>query len=247
MITITSLVKIRSNAAILDDLSLTVARGEVAVIIGPSGGGKSTLLRCINALEPFEGGSVTVEDITLIPESSGKPARRDVLELRRKVGMVFQQFNLFPHMSILANVTAGPLYALGTPRAEAEVRARELLKRVGLADKEKARPAQLSGGQQQRVAIARALAVNPKAILFDEPTSALDPKMADEVLGVMTDLARGGQTMIVVTHAMSFARRAASKIVVLNAGKVAESGPPEQIFSHPREEVTRSLVARSGA
>jgi ABC-type polar amino acid transport system ATPase subunit len=211
-------------------------------VIGPSGGGKSTLLRCINGLESFEGGSIRVDDIALEPNNKPLATKQQLMNLRRKIGMVFQQFNLFPHMTALQNVMSGPLYALRQSRHQAEPAARELLKRVGLAEKADSRPDQLSGGQQQRVAIARALAVNPAAILFDEPTSALDPKMADEVLGVITDLAKSGQTMIVVTHAMHFARRVAHQVHVMSCGKVAESGPPEQVFADPRHQVTREFL-----
>jgi polar amino acid transport system ATP-binding protein len=242
MISVTELRKSHGSHLVLDGVTLAVRRGEVAAVIGPSGGGKSTLLRCINALEAFEGGTIKVDDIALEANGSPRPSKQLLMALRRKIGMVFQQFNLFPHMSALHNVMSGPLYALGQTRSEAEPAARELLNRVGLAEKAEARPDQLSGGQMQRVAIARALAVNPAAILFDEPTSALDPKMADEVLSVITDLAKSGQTMIVVTHAMHFARRVAHQVHVMSAGKVAESGPPEQLFADPRHEVTRELL-----
>jgi ABC-type polar amino acid transport system ATPase subunit len=245
LITITELVKKHDELTVLDGVSLEVQCGEVAAILGPSGGGKSTLLRCINALEPFQRGRVVVEDLSFEANGGAKPPRNLLLKLRRKVGMVFQSFNLFPHMTALQNVMAGPRYVLHQPWEQAESRARELLDRVGLADKAAARPEQLSGGQQQRVAIARALAVNPSAILFDEPTSALDPRMADEVLGVITDLAKAGQTMIVVTHAMHFARRVSHRIHLMDAGKVIESGPPEQVFAEPRHEVTRVFLRQA--
>lgn len=240
MISVANLQKFHASALILDGVSLNVAKGEVAAVIGPSGGGKSTLLRCINGLEAFTAGTIQVDDVAL--ESNGTPSKPLLLKLRRKIGMVFQQFNLFPHMTALQNVMSGPLYTLGQSRREAERAARDLLKRVGLADKADSRPDQLSGGQQQRVAIARALAVNPLAILFDEPTSALDPKMADEVLGVIADLARAGQTMIVVTHAMHFARRVAHQVHVMSDAKIVESGASEQIFADPRHEVTRAFL-----
>jgi ABC-type polar amino acid transport system ATPase subunit len=245
MIEIRDLVKNHDSLRVLDGVSLRVRRGEVAVVVGPSGGGKSTLLRCINGLETFQQGEVRVDDIVL--RQNGLAAARDanLRRLRRRVGMVFQQFHLFPHLRVLTNVMAGPLWTLHQPRDEAEATARHLLERVGLADKLDAWPEQLSGGQQQRVAIARALAMKPEAILFDEPTSALDPRMAGEVLRVIADLASEGQTMIVVTHAMSFARRVAHTVHVMHAGRVAESGPPQQIFEHSQQAVTRSFLAQA--
>jgi ABC-type polar amino acid transport system ATPase subunit len=245
MIEVRDLVKNHHPLRVLDGVSLTVRRGEVAVVVGPSGGGKSTLLRCINGLETFEQGEVRVEDIVLRPNASNAGRDDGLRQLRRRVGMVFQQFHLFPHLCVLDNVMSGPLWALGRPRDEAETTARHLLERVGLADKIDAWPGQLSGGQQQRVAIARALAMKPEAILFDEPTSALDPRMAGEVLRVIADLAGSGQTMIVVTHAMSFARRVAHTVHVMHDGRIAESGPPEQIFGQPCQEVTRSFLAQA--
>jgi ABC-type polar amino acid transport system ATPase subunit len=224
---------------VLRGVSLTVRHGEVAAVVGPSGGGKSTLLRCVNGLEQFEYGDIRVKELTLRP---GRVSSDLLRSLRGCVGMVFQQFHLFPHLSVLDNVLSGPLWAQNRRREESEPEALALLERVGLRDKVSARPEQLSGGQQQRVAIARALAVKPEAILFDEPTSALDPRMANEVLGVMADLARAGQTMIVVTHAMSFARKVAHTVHVMHEGGVAESGPPEQIFGEPRTDVTRLFL-----
>jgi ABC-type polar amino acid transport system ATPase subunit len=245
MIEVRELEKNHSALRVLNGVSLIVRRGEVAVIIGPSGGGKSTLLRCINGLETFEEGEVRVDNIVLRPNGS-ELGRADALrQLRRRVGMVFQQFHLFPHLRVLANVMSGPLWALGQQEDEAEVLARHLLGRVGLADKIDAWPEQLSGGQQQRVAIARALAMKPEAILFDEPTSALDPRMASEVLRVIADLAGEGQTMVVVTHATSFARRVADTVHVMHAGRIAESGPPEQIFGQPRQETTRAFLTEA--
>lgn len=245
MIAVSNLVKRHADSLILNGVSLDVNKGEVAAIIGPSGGGKSTLLRCINALESFEDGVIRVDDITLEANGKAHTSKQLLMKLRGKIGMVFQQFNLFPHMNALQNVMSGPIYALGQSRAQAEPEARELLKRVGLAEKANSRPDQLSGGQQQRVAIARALAVNPAAILFDEPTSALDPKMADEVMGVIVDLAKSGQTMIVVTHAMHFARRVSHHVHVMSAGIVAEHGPSEQVFADPRHEVTREFLKQA--
>jgi polar amino acid transport system ATP-binding protein len=242
MIAVADLKKTHGRSVVLDGVCLDVKRGEVAAVIGPSGGGKSTLLRCINALEPFQAGRISVEDLHLEPEGPIRPAKHLHLLLRRKVGMVFQQFNLFPHMTALQNVMSGPLYVLGHSKDQAQTTAKELLGRVGLADKGNTKPDQLSGGQQQRVAIARALAVNPLAILFDEPTSALDPKMADEVLGVIINLAKAGQTMIVVTHAMQFARRLAHQVHVMHGGKIVESGPPARVFAEPQHEVTREFL-----
>jgi ABC-type polar amino acid transport system ATPase subunit len=245
MISIRGLVKNHGPLRVLDGVDLKVERGEVAVVIGPSGGGKSTLLRCINGLEAFQEGEVAVDGLRLVPETTGSASSQTLCQLRRRVGMVFQQFHLFPHMSVLDNVLSGPLYVLGRRRDEMEGEARQLLARVGLADKLQARAEELSGGQQQRVAIARALAMKPDAILFDEPTSALDPRMAAEVLSVMTDLARSGQTMIVVTHAMGFARQVARTVHVMHEGRVAESGPPEQIFENPQQEVTRAFLCEA--
>src|SRR3954471_5053936 len=243
MIEVKNLIKDHGPLRVLDGVSLSVCRGEVATVIGPSGGGKSTLLRCINGLESFQGGEVKVQDITLRPDDVQRASGQTLLGLRRRVGMVFQQFNLFPHMTVLDNVLIGPRLALNESREEAIPRARELLDRVGLSDKLAARPENLSDGQQQRVAIARALAVKPEAILFDEPTSALDPRMAGEVLAVIADLARQGQTMVVVTHAMGFARNVATTVHVMHAGRVAESGPPGQVFDDPRSDVTRHFLS----
>jgi ABC-type polar amino acid transport system ATPase subunit len=229
VIEVRGVVKAFGGARVLDGATLTVRDGEVTALVGPSGGGKSTLLRCVNGLEPFDGGTIAVGDVTLVGGKS--PAAADLLRLRRRVGMVFQQFHLFPHLSVIENVLAGPVYALGQHRDAATPRAKELLERVGLADKLDARPSGLSGGQQQRVAIARALAVNPAAILFDEPTSALDPHMAGEVLAVMRDLARSGMTMIVVSHDMGFVRQATT-VHRMAAGKVVASGPPAEVL-HP--------------
>jgi ABC-type polar amino acid transport system ATPase subunit len=223
VITVTKLRKSHGDQTILDGVCLTISKGEVAAVVGPSGGGKSTLLRCMNALEPFQGGRIDVDGLSLQPITNGRPPRSTLLALRRKVGMVFQQFNLFPHMTALENVMSGPRYSLGKSRTEAEKIARPLLEKVGLAQKAESRPDQLSGGQQQRVAIARALAVNPAVILFDEPTSALDPEMAAEVMAVILDLAKEGQTMVVVTHSEEFRRRAHT-VHVLEHGKLVLSG-----------------------
>jgi glutamate transport system ATP-binding protein len=217
---------------VLKDIDLAVAEREVVVVIGPSGSGKSTLCRTINRLEPIDSGTIRLEGRPLPLEG------RALAELRSDVGMVFQSFNLFSHKTVLQNVTLGPLRVRGRPKAEAERRARELLKRVGVANKADKYPAQLSGGQQQRVAIARALAMDPKLMLFDEPTSALDPEMINEVLEVMTTLARDGMTMIVVTHEMGFARRAANRVVFMDEGRIVEERPPEEFFTDP--ETTRA-------
>jgi polar amino acid transport system ATP-binding protein len=247
MIEACGLVKWHGALEVLRGIDLRVDRGEVAAIIGPSGGGKSTFLRCLNGLERFQGGSVTVGGLTLDGATDQKLREPSLRAIRRRVGMVFQQFHLFPHRSVLENVTEGPIHVLGLGRDEAEARAVALLDRVGLSDKLRAAPRQLSGGQQQRVAIARALAMEPEAILFDEPTSALDPRMTAEVLAVMTDLARDGQTMIVVTHAMSFARQVAHTVHVFGGGLVVESGPPGQIFEAPHDTTTRAFLAEAVA
>ncbi|MFV0446837.1 MAG: amino acid ABC transporter ATP-binding protein [Planctomycetaceae bacterium] len=242
MIALHNITKRYGQSEVLRGVNLSVARGEVCVLLGPSGGGKSTLLRTINGLETFQAGTIDVDGIQLGPEAG--PERDAALaRIRRRVGMVFQQFNLFPHRSVLENVLEAPLHVLGRPEAEARIEARQLLQRVGLGGKCDARPTSLSGGQQQRVAIARALAMHPDAILFDEPTSALDPRMTAEVVAVMSDLAKSGQTMIVVTHGMSFARSVAHQVHILHAGRIAESGPPDQIFDAPREAVTREFLA----
>jgi ABC-type polar amino acid transport system ATPase subunit len=245
MITVRGLVKNHGSLRVLDGVDLIVERGEVAVVIGPSGGGKSTLLRCINGLDLFQDGSINVDGLRLMPESAGNTPPPVLCQLRRRIGMVFQQFHLFPHMTVLENVMSGPHYVLGRRREEAEPEAKLLLERVGMGDKLQARPEILSGGQQQRVAIARALAMKPDAILFDEPTSALDPRMAGEVLAVMTDLARAGQTMVVVTHAMGFARQVARTVHVMHAGQVAESGTPEQIFEDSKQDLTRAFLCEA--
>jgi ABC-type polar amino acid transport system ATPase subunit len=243
MISVTNLIKNHGSLRVLDGASVQVARGEVACLVGPSGGGKSTLLRCINGLDEFHDGEIQVHDIALRPDAVRRSNGPTLLDLRRRVGMVFQQFNLFPHLTVLENVLIGPRLALKQSRANAEPMARQLLDRVGLGDKLHAKPEQLSGGQQQRVAIARALAVKPDAILFDEPTSALDPRMAAEVLAVIADLARQGQTMIVVTHAMHFARNVATTVHVMASGRIVESGPPAQVFDTPQSETTRHFLA----
>ncbi len=222
---------------VLQNIDLDVAPREVVVVVGPSGSGKSTLCRSINRLETIDGGEIRV-DGELLPEEGAALAR-----LRAEVGMVFQSFNLFAHRTILDNVTLAPLKVRGAKKAEAQKEALELLDRVGIAEKANSHPAQLSGGQQQRAAIARALAMHPKVMLFDEPTSALDPEMVGEVLDVMTSLAREGMTMIVVTHEMGFARRAADRVVFMDGGRIVEQAPPAEFFDSPRSERAKSFLA----
>ena len=221
---------------VLRDVSLSVRRGEVVVVIGPSGSGKSTMCRTINRLETIDSGEILIEGEPLPQEG------RDLTRMRAELGMVFQQFNLFAHMTVLDNVTLGPREVLGLSKEEAESRAMELLARVGVAEQAGKVPAQLSGGQQQRAAIARSLAMRPKAMLFDEPTSALDPEMINEVLDVMVELARGGMTMIVVTHEMGFARRVADRVVFMADGQVVEEGSPDEFFEHPRSQRARDFL-----
>ncbi|MGO1183918.1 MAG: amino acid ABC transporter ATP-binding protein [Micrococcaceae bacterium] len=225
---------------VLDDISMKVAPGSVTALIGPSGSGKSTLLRCINLLETPDQGTITVGSQTIDADQRIRDA--ELLKLRRQVGMVFQSFNLFPHFSVLRNITFPQEKILGRSREEAEERALTLLSRVGLKDKANHHPTQCSGGQQQRIAIVRALALNPQAMLFDEPTSALDPEIGLEVLAVMRDLAETGMTMIVVTHEMQFARDVGDHLVVMADGGIIEEGNPEEIMSDPREERTRRFL-----
>jgi len=215
---------------------LRVAEGEVVLIIGPSGSGKSTLLRCVNRLETLTSGEIWIDDVHV------SHSRSDIRRIREEVGMVFQSFNLFSHLTALGNITLAPRTVKKLSREKAETEARRLLKRVGLSDKEKSYPGQLSGGQQQRVAIARALAMNPKVMLFDEPTSALDPEMIKEVLDVMLDLAREGMTMLVVSHEMGFAKAAADKVIFMDQGEVIETGTPVEIFENPREDRTKRFL-----
>ena len=223
---------------VLKDIDLTVDRGEVVVVIGPSGSGKSTLCRTINRLETVDSGTITIDGQPL-PEEG-----KQLAQLRAKVGMVFQSFNLFAHKTVLENVTLGPVKVKGVKKAEAERRGRELLERVGIASQADKYPAQLSGGQQQRVAIARALAMDPTVMLFDEPTSALDPEMINEVLDVMTSLAKSGMTMVVVTHEMGFARRAADRVVFMDEGRIVEQAIPEQFFSAPESHRAKDFLSK---
>ena len=222
----------------LKQINLTIGKGEVVVLIGPSGSGKSTLIRTINRLETITDGTITIDGVVLPEEGKG------LAKLRSDVGMVFQAFNLFAHKTILENVTLGPIKVRKTPKAEAEKRAMELLGRVGVAHQAAKYPAQLSGGQQQRVAIARSLAMNPKVMLFDEPTSALDPEMINEVLDVMVELAKDGMTMIVVTHEMGFARKAADKVVFLADGEIVESSTPAEFFSNPTSARAKDFLSK---
>ncbi|RIH88553.1 amino acid ABC transporter ATP-binding protein [Calidithermus roseus] len=223
---------------VLKGINLKVEQHQVVCLIGASGCGKSTLLRCINGLEAISGGEIRLEGDRITGPGV------DLDRLRRKVGIVFQSFNLFPHMTVLQNVTLAPIQVLGIPRAEAEARAMELLRRIGLEAKAKAYPDQLSGGQQQRVAIARALAMDPQLLLLDEITSALDPELVSEVLNLLRELAAEGMTMLLATHEMSFAREVASKVCFLYQGVVHEEGPPEQIFGDPQQERTRAFLSK---
>ncbi|MBK5344093.1 amino acid ABC transporter ATP-binding protein [Pseudomonas sp. TH49] len=234
---------------ILKGISLQVRRGEVVVLIGASGSGKTTFIRCINLLEDIQAGEIRVSGRpmgyrTRADGSLVRDSERNIARQRRDIGMVFQRFNLFPHMTALENIIEAPIQVLGVPRQAALDQAHALLKRVGLADKASHYPSMLSGGQQQRVAIARALAMKPQAMLFDEPTSALDPETVGEVLQVMKELAEEGMTMVVVTHEMGFAREVADRVVVLDQGELIEQGPPEQIFSRPTHPRTQAFLSR---
>jgi ABC-type polar amino acid transport system ATPase subunit len=242
VISVRSLCKRHGAREVLTGVTAEVARGETIAVVGPSGGGKSTLLRCLNYLESFDAGEVEIAGMRLVP---GMASRDPVLRrLRTRVGMVFQQFNLFPHLTALDNITLAPRVVKRTAVAAAATRARELLARVGLADRAGAYPHELSGGQQQRIAIARALAQQPDVMLFDEPTSALDPEMRDDVIDVIRGLARGGMTMLVVTHEMQFAHDIASRVWVIDKGTIAEDGPPAQVVDQPRTAVAREFFSR---
>jgi polar amino acid transport system ATP-binding protein len=233
---------------VLKGISLSVARGEVVAVIGPSGSGKSTLLQCINFLEPFDAGEVLIDGRPVGFVTRGgvrvRMADKDLNKLRREIGIVFQQYNLFPHLTVLANIIEAPIQVRGIPRAEAIERARFQLRKVGLTGKETAYPAELSGGQQQRVAIARALAMQPKVMLLDEVTSALDPELVGEVLATMRQLAEDGMTMIVVTHEMAFARDVADRVVFMDDGMIVESGPPRDFFTNPQHERSKAFLKR---
>ncbi len=226
------------NFHVLRDVNLTVRRGERIVIAGPSGGGKSTLIRCINAIERHQQGRIIVNGVELTSDL------KRIDEVRRDVGMVFQQFNLFPHLTVLENCTLAPIWVRKMPKAEAEATAMKYLERVRIPEQANKYPAQLSGGQQQRVAIARALCMNPKVMLFDEPTSALDPEMVKEVLDTMVQLALDGTTMIVVSHEMGFARQVANRVVLMDRGQIVEANAPEEFFSHPQHERTKLFLSQ---
>ncbi|MBP2667296.1 MAG: glutamine abc transporter, ATP-binding protein [Firmicutes bacterium] len=238
MISIKALTKDFGSLRVLKGVNLEVAAREVVVVIGPSGSGKSTLLRCINYLEQPTGGEIVVDGIRLEPDS------KKINLVRTEVGMVFQRFNLFPHLTVKENITLAPVRVRKLSAPEADVLATELLAKVGLADKAAAYPEQLSGGQQQRVAIARALAMRPKVMLFDEPTSALDPEMIQEVLDVMKTLALEGMTMVVVTHEMGFAREVGDRVIFMDDGLIVEEGTPQQFFECPREERTKAFLSK---
>ncbi|QJT08537.1 amino acid ABC transporter ATP-binding protein [Oceanidesulfovibrio marinus] len=221
---------------VLQGISQSVERGEVLVICGPSGSGKSTFIRCINRLEEFQKGHILLEEKDIHSKDF------NINELRAEIGIVFQQFNLYPHLTVLKNITLAPVKVRGRDRKSAVTQAMELLERVGIVEQANKYPAELSGGQQQRVAIARALAMRPKVMLFDEPTSALDPEMINEVLNVMKDLARDGMTMLCVTHEMGFAREVADKVIFMDGGQIVEQGPPNEFFSNPRHERTKAFL-----
>jgi ABC-type polar amino acid transport system ATPase subunit len=246
MIAVEQLIKSYNSNRVLHGIDHEQKPGEAVVLIGPSGCGKSTFLRCLNMLEIADSGRITIDGVTI--EGGRLPAtsleREQQRQLRMRAGMVFQSFNLFPHLTVLQNIIEAPTVVKGVPQEQAEALARQLLAKVGLENKAEAYPLQLSGGQQQRVAIARALAMEPRVMLFDEPTSALDPELRDEVLRVMRQLAEEGMTMIVVTHEMQFARDMADRILFFDGGVVAESGPPEQIFGNPQHERTKEFVRR---
>ncbi|MFJ6986935.1 MULTISPECIES: amino acid ABC transporter ATP-binding protein [unclassified Streptomyces] len=248
MVDIRSVHKSFGPLEVLKGIDLSVRTGEVTVVLGPSGSGKSTLLRTINHLEKVDRGVISVDGALIGYRRSGdrlyELPEREVLRQRTRIGFVFQNFNLFPHLTVLDNVVEAPISALKRPRREAEENARRLLDRVGLADKAAAYPKHLSGGQQQRVAIARALALEPKLLLFDEPTSALDPELVGEVLDVIKDLAHQGTTMIVVTHEIGFAREVADTVVFMDEGRIVEQGPPAEVLERPREERTRLFLSK---
>lgn len=236
MIRIHNLTKSFGDNHVLKGISTEIGDGEVVVVIGPSGSGKSTFLRCLNRLEEADGGEIIFEGVDVNNKDT------NIEKVREDMGMVFQSFNLFPHKTVLENITMAPILVKGEDKSQAEEKAMKLLERVGLADKRDAYPNQLSGGQKQRIAIVRALAMNPSVMLFDEPTSALDPEMVGEVLDVMQQLAKDGMTMVVVTHEMGFAREVGDRILFLNEGLLVEEGTPDEVFNHPKEERTQSFL-----
>ena len=238
IVSISHLNKWYGDFHVLRDIDLAVGKGERIVVCGPSGSGKSTLIRCINALEEFQEGEIVVDGVDLGPNL------RRVDEVRRDVGMVFQSFNLFPHLTVLENCTLAPIWVRNIPQKDAEAMAMKFLERVKIPHQANKYPGQMSGGQQQRVAIARALTMNPKVMLFDEPTSALDPEMVKEVLDTMVDLAKEGMTMLVVTHEMGFAREVADRVIFMDAGTVLEDRPAREFFADPRQERTRQFLAK---
>ncbi|GGD22161.1 amino acid ABC transporter ATP-binding protein [Pontibacillus salipaludis] len=240
MLSIQNLHKQFGNLVVLDGIDLNVDKGKVVVVIGPSGSGKTTLLRCLNVLETPTKGNISIQKAHL--NFGGKVAKKDIQTLRKQTGMVFQTYNLFPHMTALENVIEGPVTVQKVNKEKAKEKGIQLLQKVGLGDKVDFYPHQLSGGQQQRVGIARALAIDPEVMLFDEPTSALDPELVGEVLRVMKELANEGMTMVVVTHEMSFAKEVADEVLFMDKGQVVERGHPEEIFTHPKQERTRQFL-----
>lgn len=236
MITVKNLKKNFGDLTVLKGIDVTIEKGECVVVIGPSGSGKSTFLRCLNRLEEPDGGEIDIDGTDLLSPHT------DINEMRQQIGMVFQHFNLFPHKTILENVTLAPIKLKKMPQKEAEDAALDLLRRVGIEDKASVYPSTLSGGQKQRVAIARSLAMNPQVMLFDEPTSALDPEMVGEVLDVMKNLAKEGMTMVVVTHEMGFAKEVANRVLFMADGVILEEGTPEEIFEHPQHERTKAFI-----
>ena len=236
MITVKNLKENFGDLTVLKGIDVTIEKGECVVVIGPSGSGKSTFLRCLNRLEEPDGGEIDIEGTDLLSPHT------DINEMRQRIGMVFQHFNLFPHKTILENVTLAPIKLKKMPQKEAEDAALDLLRRVGIEDKASVYPSTLSGGQKQRVAIARSLAMNPQVMLFDEPTSALDPEMVGEVLDVMKNLAKEGMTMVVVTHEMGFAKEVANRVLFMADGVILEEGTPEEIFEHPQHERTKAFI-----
>ncbi|HEL1955922.1 TPA: amino acid ABC transporter ATP-binding protein [Streptococcus suis] len=238
IISIKDLHKYFGKNEVLKGIDLDIQQGQVVVIIGPSGSGKSTFLRTMNLLEVPTKGTVTFEGVDITDKSN------DIFKMREKMGMVFQQFNLFPNMTVLDNITLSPIKTKGIAKDEAEKKAKELLEKVGVPDKANAYPQSLSGGQQQRIAIARGLAMDPDVLLFDEPTSALDPEMVGEVLAVMQDLAKSGMTMVIVTHEMGFAREVADRVIFMDGGVIVEDGTPEEVFEHTKEERTKDFLSK---